>query len=122
MECNDHKCSVHGSVRSRGRSFVGQVIQTKAQQTATVQWERRKFVAKYERYEKRRTTVAAHNPACINAHDGDTVRIMECRPLSKTKRFAIIEKITQTTKNNQASNLDVSKHNSTSQTEKIGVK
>ncbi len=93
MECNDHKCSVHGSVRPRGRSFVGKVIQTKAQQTATVQWERRKFVAKYERYEKRRTKVAAHNPVCISAHDGDTVRIMECRPLSKTKRFAIIEKI-----------------------------
>ncbi len=93
MECNDRKCGTHGSVRARGRSFVGNVLQTKAQQTATVQWERRKYVSKYERYEKSLTTVKAHNPACINAHEGDSVRITECRPLSKTKRFVILEKI-----------------------------
>lgn len=93
MECKDHKCGVHGTVRQRGRAFVGKIITAKAQQTATVQWERRKHVAKYERYEKRLTTVKAHNPVCIDAKEGDQVRIKECRPLSKTKRFVIIEKI-----------------------------
>ncbi len=46
---------------------------------------------RYERYEKRRTRVAAHNPPCINAKEGDKVVIAECRPLSRTKKFVIIE-------------------------------
>jgi small subunit ribosomal protein S17 len=33
----------------------------------------------------------AHNPPCINAKEGDVVKIAECRPLSKTKKFVVIE-------------------------------
>jgi len=40
---------------------------------------------------KKRSRVAAHNPVCINAKIGDKVRIAECRPISKTKAFVIIE-------------------------------
>ena len=42
---------------------------------------------------KKRTRLHAHNPSCIDAKEGDTVKIMECRPLSKTKKFVVIEKI-----------------------------
>jgi ribosomal protein S17 len=61
------------------------------QKTANVGWERRHFLRKYERYEKRKSAVKAHNPPCINAKEGNVVKIMECRPLSKTKNFVIIE-------------------------------
>ncbi len=61
------------------------------QKTATVEWERRHFLKKYERYEKRRSKVKAHNPICINASEGNIVKIMECKPLSKTKNFVIVE-------------------------------
>ena len=40
-----------------------------------------------------KTRVHAFNPLCINAKEGDTVKIIECRPLSKTKNFVVIEKI-----------------------------
>jgi len=63
------------------------------QTTATIEWPRRKHVRKYERYERARTRVKAHNPPDINAKEGDIVKIKECKPISKTKHFIIIEKI-----------------------------
>ena len=61
------------------------------QKTVNVEWEWQNYLRKYERYEKRRSRVKAHNPSCINANEGDIVRIMECRPLSKTKNFVVVE-------------------------------
>lgn len=90
--CNDFKCPFHGDLKVRGRTFTGVVTRSKAQRTAQVVWERKHYIPKYERYEKRRTKLQAHNPSCINAGEGDVVKIMECRPLSKTKNFVVVEK------------------------------
>jgi len=92
-KCNDNICPFHGSLKCRGKIFTGVVISTKMQRTVTVEFERRAFLPKYERYEKRRTRIKAHNPRCIGAKDGDVVKISECRPLSKTKNFVIIENL-----------------------------
>lgn len=75
----------------RGRTFEGTVIASRMHKTVTVEWERRKFVPKYERYEKRRSRVKAHNPEDMGAKEGDLVRIKETRPLSKTKHFIVTE-------------------------------
>ena len=91
-ECADKNCPIHGSLRTRGRSFVGRVISSKMSKSVTIEFERRYHVPKYERYEKRRTRLKAHNPECISAVEGDVVKVVECRPLSKTKHFVIIEK------------------------------
>jgi len=48
-------------------------------------------VKKYNRYEKRLSKFHAHNPPCIHAKVGDIVTIAECRPLSKTKNFVVVE-------------------------------
>ncbi len=61
------------------------------QKSVLVTWQRTVYLSKFKRYEKRRSKVAAHNPPCINAKKGDIVKIMECRPLSKTKKFTVIE-------------------------------
>lgn len=90
-ECEDEKCPFHGKLSIRGRTFTGKVIAAKSHKTVTVEWERTKFLQKYERYERRRSSVKAHNPLCINAKEGNIVKIMECRPLSKTKKFVIVE-------------------------------
>jgi small subunit ribosomal protein S17 len=50
------------------------------------------YVPKYMRYERRRSRIHAHNPPCINAKVGDRVKIAECRPISKTVSFVVIEK------------------------------
>ena len=90
-KCDDANCPFHGRLSCRGRVFTGTIISVKMQKTAIVVWERKQFLSKYERYEKRRSRVKAHSPSCIGAQDGDIVKIMECRPLSKTKNFVIVE-------------------------------
>lgn len=92
-KCNDRSCPNHGSLSLRGRIFTGIVVAEKMQKTVVVEWEWKKYVTKFERYEKKTTTLKAHNPGCIDAKKGDIVKIAECRPLSKTKHFVIIEKL-----------------------------
>ena len=91
--CDDILCPFHGSLKVRGRVFEGLVTSDKMSRAAVVQWERRVYINKYERYEKARTKLHARNPDCIRAKAGDRVRIMECRPLSKTISFVIVEKL-----------------------------
>ena len=82
---------VISELRAPGGSFVGTVISARMRKTVTVEWERKHFLKKYERYEKRKSKVKAHNPEYINAKEGDIVKIMECRPISKTKNFVVVE-------------------------------
>ena len=89
--CQDDNCPFHGILKCRGRVFTGTVVSSRMQKTVNVEWEWQNYLRKYERYEKRRSRVKAHNPSCINANEGDIVRIMECRPLSKTKNFVVVE-------------------------------
>ncbi len=91
QKCSDTKCPFHGKLGARGRQFTGTVVSTKMRKTAVIEFERIHFLRKYERYEKRRTILKVHNTECINAKDGDIVKVMECRPLSKTKNFVIIQ-------------------------------
>lgn len=92
-KCDDRNCPLHGSLKCRGRIFTGTVISVSMQKTVTVGWSWKHYLRKYERYENRRTRVKAHNPKCIDAKEGDIVKISECRPLSKTKNFVVIERI-----------------------------
>jgi len=63
------------------------------QKTVIVRRDYVRYVPKYKRYERRKSHIPAHNPPCIDAKVGDWVRIAECRPLSKTVSFVVIEKI-----------------------------
>ena len=90
-EKNMEEKTVTAGIPTRGRVFTGTVISDKMDKTVTVSWPRQVYVPKYERYEKRRSTVKAHNPSEINAKVGDIVVIAECRPISKTKKFIVIE-------------------------------
>ena len=91
--CKDSKCPYHGKLSLRGRQFTGIVMSTKMRKTAVMEFSRLYFLKKYERYERRRTKLKVHNPECINAKEGEIVNVMECRPLSKTKNFVIIQKL-----------------------------
>lgn len=95
QKCDDERCPFHGNLTVRGRQLAGTVVSTKMRKTAVIEFERIYFLPKYERYEKRRTRLKVHNPECVSAKDGDIVSVMECRPLSKTKNFVIIQKVGQ---------------------------
>lgn len=89
--CGDPKCPFHGKLPVRGQVFDGVVVNDKMTNTVVVLREFEKKIPKYERYEKRRSKVHAHSPPCLGAKAGDAVKIAECRPLSKTKSFVVVE-------------------------------
>jgi len=90
-ECDDPNCPFHGRLPVRGQILSAVVVSHKMNRTVVVQKSYVKRIQKYERYEKRRSKIHAHNPPCINAKEGDKVKIAECRPLNKTSSYVVIE-------------------------------
>jgi small subunit ribosomal protein S17 len=93
--CDDINCPFHGKLPVRGQTFEGVVTSDKGHNTVVIEREIIRYLSKYERYEKRTVSMIAHNSPCISAKVGDIVKIMECRPISKTKSFVVIEKTIQ---------------------------
>ena len=91
--CEDVKCPWHGKLPVRGRTLIGKVVSSKAMKTAVILRNFTRYIPKYERYERRRSKMIVYNPECIAAKKGDMVKVAECRPLSKTKSFVIIERL-----------------------------
>ncbi|MEM3769985.1 MAG: 30S ribosomal protein S17 [Candidatus Bathyarchaeia archaeon] len=90
--CNDRNCPFHGSLPIRGRILEGVVVSAKMDKTVIVRHDYLKYVSKFMRYERRRSRIPSHNPPCIDAKEGDRVVIAECRPISKTVSFVVVEK------------------------------
>ncbi len=91
--CEDGDCPFHGELPVRGRVFEGVVVSAKMDKTVIVNHDYLHYVPKYLKYERRRSRIPSHNPPCIDAEEGDRVRIAECRPLSKTVSFVVVEKL-----------------------------
>lgn len=91
--CEDSKCPWHGNLKIRGQTFIGFVVSTKPEKTAIVEWNYNYFNKKYERFERRKSRVVAHNPKCLSVKEGEKVIIGECRPLSKTKKFCVLGRV-----------------------------
>ena len=88
----DENCPFHGSLRLRGQVLEGTVAKIGMQNTIVIERNNVRFMQKYERYEKRTSALAAHLPSCIGEVTlGDRVKVMECRPLSKTVTFCVVE-------------------------------
>ena len=92
-ECNDPKCPYHGKLPVRTKILEGKVVSAKMKGTVVVQRDYLHYVPKYMRYERRRSRIPAHCPPCLKVKEGDTVRIAECRPLSKTVSWVVVEKV-----------------------------
>ncbi|MFX1562012.1 MAG: 30S ribosomal protein S17 [Promethearchaeota archaeon] len=92
-ECKDPLCPFHGSLPVRGRTMDGVVASTKMKETIVVRRDYLRFIKKYRRYARCHSMTPARLPPCIQVEVGDTVRIVECRPLSKTVSFVVVGKI-----------------------------
>eukprot|EP01089_Gocevia_fonbrunei_P016069 TRINITY_DN489_c0_g1_i1.p1 TRINITY_DN489_c0_g1~~TRINITY_DN489_c0_g1_i1.p1 ORF type:complete len:164 (-),score=35.45 TRINITY_DN489_c0_g1_i1:87-578(-) len=86
----DKKCPFTGTVSIRGRIIRGVVISTKMKRTIIVRRDYLHYVPKYNRFEKRHTNIPAHCSPAFLLKEGDVVTIGQCRPLSKTVRFNVI--------------------------------
>lgn len=91
--CDDRNCPFHGELLVRGRVLEGVVISAKMDKTVVVKRDYLYYVPKVLRYERRRSHIPSHNPPCIDAKEGDRVIIAECRPISKTVSFTVVEKV-----------------------------
>jgi len=94
--CDDPHCPFHGNLPVRGRVMEGTVTSTKMHRTITFQQDYLSLIKKYARYERRRSKKHAHLPPCIDVRVGDTVKAVECRPLSKTVTCVVVSAIRQT--------------------------
>lgn len=74
----------------RRKIFVGEVVSNRMQKTITVQVERRVRHPIYERVIKRSKKFHVHDEH-NQCQIGDVVRIVETRPLSKTKCWRLLE-------------------------------
>lgn len=72
------------------RSFVGIVSSDKMDKSIVVSITTKKMDRLYKKYLTRTKKYMAHDEA-NDAHVGDTVRIVECRPLSRRKRWRLAE-------------------------------
>ena len=76
--------------RNLRKSRVGMVTSNKMDKTITVSVERRLRHPIYGKFVKKSTKFVAHDEA-NDCNIGDRVRIMETRPLSKRKRWRLVE-------------------------------
>lgn len=76
--------------RNSRKERVGKVVSNKMQKSISVAIERKVKHPIYGKFMKRTTKLMAHDEK-NEAGIGDTVRIMETRPLSKNKRWRLVQ-------------------------------
>ena len=78
------------SARKTKRVFTGKVVSDKMKKTIVVEITSRKLDRLYKKYVTKSKRVKAHDEK-NDAHIGDTVRIVEARPVSKDKHWRLQE-------------------------------
>jgi small subunit ribosomal protein S17 len=81
---------VHAVVEGARRVRQGVVVSDKAAKTITVRIDVARRHRRYEKIVRSSSTVHAHDEN-NDAHEGDVVRVIESRPLSRTKRWALVD-------------------------------
>ena len=76
--------------KSATRGIIGRVISNKMDKTVTVLVERKVPHPLYGKYVKRSTKLHVHDESNL-CTEGDVVMVEECRPLSKTKCWRLVE-------------------------------
>ena len=77
-------------IKSGNREFVGVVVSDKMNKTIVVEVRTKKLHKLYKKYVSTSKKYKAHDEE-NTANIGDTVRIIECRPISKEKTWRLVE-------------------------------
>ncbi|AAC68120.1 MULTISPECIES: 30S ribosomal protein S17 [Chlamydia] len=78
-------------VRGRRKTKIGVVVSSKMEKTVVVRVERVYSHPQYAKVVRDSSKYYAHNE--LDVKEGDTVRIQETRPLSKTKRWRVVGRV-----------------------------
>ena len=82
------------SEEKKKRTVTGKVVSNKMDKTVTVLVERLEKHPLYKKYVRKSTKMHAHDEA-NECNEGDTVQIEECRPMSKSKSWRVIEVVSR---------------------------
>ena len=88
---DDQKNPFNGTLSVRGKLFQGKVIKSKAKNTVVLEKESPTYYSKFKRYARSKNSIHAHVPSNIEVNEGDIVIAAECRPLSKSVSFVVVE-------------------------------
>lgn len=85
----EQKKEIKQETTSRKKVLTGVVVSNKADKTITVKTERQVSHPLYKKYYKVSKKITAHDEN-NDCGEGDTVKVQEIRPLSRTKRWNLI--------------------------------
>ena len=89
------------STGGANRRTIGRVVSNKMQKSVTVSIERLVRHPVYGKFIRRTTKVMAHDEDGT-CREGDTVAIVECRPISKRKAWRVVEVLERARVENEA--------------------
>jgi small subunit ribosomal protein S17 len=90
VSASEQQAQQAAAERARRKIRQGVVVSDKMDKTVLVRIDRQMRHPLYKKIVRRSSKLAAHDER-NDAHVGDTVRVMETRPLSKNKRWRVIE-------------------------------
>tara|TARA_Y100001949_G_scaffold92430_1_gene78127 strand:+ start:234 stop:563 length:330 start_codon:yes stop_codon:yes gene_type:complete len=88
---NEKNNPFNGSLSIRGKLFEGVIINAKAKGTVVIQKESPIYFKKFKRFGRSKNQIQAHVPSNLNVQEGDYVIAAECRPISKSVSFVVVE-------------------------------
>ena len=77
-------------MEKRRKEYIGEVVSDRMQKTVVVSVKRQFSHPDYQKVIRRRMKFKAHDEGQVS-HVGDLVKVIQTRPLSKDKRWAVIE-------------------------------
>jgi|TARA_B100000315_G_scaffold198827_1_gene190505 small subunit ribosomal protein S17 len=81
----------NGSLTIHGKLFEGIIINAKAKGTVVIQKESPIYFKKFKRFGRSKNKIHAHVPSNLSVQKGDHVVAAECRPISKSVSFVVVE-------------------------------
>jgi len=88
---NENNNPFNGSLSIRGKIFEGIVINAKAKGTVVIERESLIDFTKFKRFGRSKNKIHAHVPSNLDIQEGDYVVAAECRPISKSVSFVVVE-------------------------------
>jgi small subunit ribosomal protein S17 len=88
---NENNNPFNGSLSIRGKIFEGIVINAKAKRTVVIERESLIEFTKFKRFGRSKNKIHAHVPSNLDIQEGDYVIAAECRPISKSVSFVVVE-------------------------------
>ncbi len=91
LDGNEKNNPFNGSLSIRGKLFEGIVINAKAKGTVVIERESLIDFTKFKRFGRSKNKIHAHVPSNLDIKEGDHVIAAECRPISKSVSFVVVE-------------------------------